>query len=217
MTEALVRSICAEFDVEIIPANEMPKPGQTRAVNTLARILEKHGEGHLRLVLSTLAETKNNQGLINEYSAWATSDLVLACSKWIEEDASDWFQAWDRIPLGWLMWTSQELYGIVKQRAALAGAMYVLLVHYSQGRKANKDVDYNFLRRIQIAEGEPSKHDRNREKALETGKRLLEVKAALPRGEFLAWVDREAGLSYQTVQRYMRLAREADQQERSAA
>lgn len=217
MTEALVRSICAEFDIEIIPANEIPKPGQTRAVNTLARILEKHGEGHLRLVLSTLAETKNNQGLINEYSAWATSDLVLACSKWIEEDASDWFRAWDRIPLGWLMWTSQELYGIVKQRAALAGAMYVLLVHYSQGRKANKDVDYNFMRRMQRAEGEPSKAEVNRQQALETGRRLLEVKAALPYGEFMAWVKRETDMSYETARQYMNKAREADHLERSAA
>ncbi|WEX76192.1 hypothetical protein PYH37_004476 [Sinorhizobium numidicum] len=82
----------------------------------MCRILEKHGEGHLRLVVSTLAETKGNQGFINEYTAWATSDLLLACSEWIEEDASDWYRAWDSIPLGGLMWTCQEPYGIVKQR-----------------------------------------------------------------------------------------------------
>ncbi len=92
--------------------------------------------------------------------------------------------------------------GLVRRRHVCpAGA-------FQPGPEGGQDADYNFLHRIQRAEGEPSKQDRNREKALETGKRLLEVKAALPRGEFLAWVEREACLSYGTVQRYMRLARE---------
>jgi hypothetical protein len=36
----------------------MPVPGQTHAVATLQRILSKYGEGHLRLVLTTLVETQ---------------------------------------------------------------------------------------------------------------------------------------------------------------
>lgn len=91
--EADARRLCAEFDIEIIPANEMPTPGQTRAIGTICRILGKHGDAHMRLVLSTLAETKNNQGLLTETSLWAVSDLVLSCSEWIESDLSSWYDA----------------------------------------------------------------------------------------------------------------------------
>ncbi|YBV97382.1 DUF3102 domain-containing protein [Phyllobacteriaceae bacterium JZ32] len=206
--DSRVTSLCAEYGIKIVPANVAPQPGQTRAAATIQRLLDKHGEGHLRMVLSTLAETKGNEGMINEYSLWAASDLIHACSKWIEADPEDWFQAWDKIPLGWIMWHCQELYGIVTQRQALAGAMYVFLVHYSQGRKANRDIDYSFMRRIQKAEGEPSKSEINREKAIEAGNRLLEVKAALPRGEFMAWVKSESGVSYATAQKYMWQARQ---------
>lgn len=53
-----VRAICTEFEIEIIPGNECPKPGQTRATASIDRIMQKHGEGHMRMVLATLAETK---------------------------------------------------------------------------------------------------------------------------------------------------------------
>jgi hypothetical protein len=127
MSEAIVRTICAEFDIEIVRMNEYPKPGQTRALATMAWILGTHGEGHLRLVVSTLAETKGNDGLMTEVSLWAVSDLILACSAWVENNASEWFEAWDAIPMGWLMWRCQELVPVVKQRHALVGMMYLAL------------------------------------------------------------------------------------------
>ncbi|TCN30141.1 DUF3102 domain-containing protein [Sinorhizobium americanum] len=209
MSDAVVRSICAEFDVEIIPANEMPVPGQTRAAGTLSRILAKHGDGHLRLVLATLSETKGNQGLITETSLWATSDLVRACSKWIEEDASAWFDAWDKIPLGFILWHVQELAGKSHMRHALAGAMYLMLVHYSRGKKADREVGYGFIRRVQKAEDELSARQVNRSEAVEMGRELIALKASMPRGEWLPWVRERSGMSYGTVQRYMRLAAEA--------
>lgn len=209
MSEVIVRAICAEYEIEIIPGNMYPKPGQTRATATIGKILAKHGDGHLRLVLATLSETKGNEGLITQTSLWATSDLVLACSEWIEKDASSWFDAWDKIPLGFILWHVQELAGKSHMRHALAGAMYLMLVYYSNGRKANRDIDYGFMRRIQKSEGESSRADRNREQMIEAGRRLLEVKAALPHGEFLPWVQSESGMSYDTAQRYMRMAKDA--------
>ncbi len=53
--------------------------------------------------------------------------------------------------------------------------------------------------------------------SLEPGGTTIAVKAALPHAEFMERVKREADLSYCTVQRYMRLAKEADRQERSPA
>ena len=57
--ESLVRAICAEYDIEIVPGNVYPQPGQTRAVATMCQILAKHGEGHFRLVMTTLGETRS--------------------------------------------------------------------------------------------------------------------------------------------------------------
>ena len=34
-----VRAICAEYDIEIVPGNVYPMPGQTRAVATMCQIL----------------------------------------------------------------------------------------------------------------------------------------------------------------------------------
>ena len=207
--EADARRLCAEFDIEIIPANEMPAPGQTRAIGTICRILGKHGDAHMRLVLSTLAETKNNQGLLTETSLWAVSDLVLSCSEWIETDLSSWYEAWDAIPLGHILWHVQELSGKSHMRHALAGAVYLMLVYYSRGKKADKEISYSFLRRVQRAEGDLSTQQLGRQEAIEIGKEFLEVKSSMSRGEWLPWVREKAGFSYGTVQRYMRMAREA--------
>ena len=207
--DARAREICAEFSIEIIPANLYPKPGQTRALKTIGRLLGKYGEGHLRLVLATLSETKGNEGLITETSLWATSDLVRACGKWVERDPSSWFAAWDEIPMGFLMWNCMELAGISHQRHALAGAMYVMLVYFSRGKKADRPIGYGFLRRVQKAEDEPSTRDLQRQEAVEIGRELIRVKESLQHGDWLPWVREKSGMSYGTVKRYMALAERA--------
>ncbi|PWI54807.1 hypothetical protein B5K03_08790 [Rhizobium phaseoli] len=205
MTEALVRSICAEFEIKIIPANEFPKPGETRAVATLASILEKHGEGHLRIVLSTLNETKGNQGLMIAPILWATSDLVLACSEWIEKDLSDWYQAWDKIPVGWITWHCQALYGVVTVRQAAAGAMYVLLTAYTKN-KADRPMDFDFIRRTDDIQDARMLRQVPAEKAIEAGKTLLAVKASLSSREFNAWLREAVGMTRHAADRYMKKA-----------
>jgi hypothetical protein len=147
-----VESLCAEFGIEIVPGNVYPKPGQTRALATIRRIIARHGEGHARLVLSTLAETAANQGLIDQVSLWACSDLVLACSDWVENHAEEWFEAWDEVPLGWVMWRCQELSPAVKQRHALVGMMYLLLTQHREARGADRKPQYEWLRRVRKAE-----------------------------------------------------------------
>ena len=51
-----VRAICDEFGVKIIGAHLYPVPGETRAVATIRRIIDRCGEAHARLVLSTLTD-----------------------------------------------------------------------------------------------------------------------------------------------------------------
>jgi len=124
MSEAIVRAICEEFEVAIVAANVFPLPGQTRALVTMRRILDKHGEGHFRLVMATLSETRGNGMLIDEATLWAVSDLTRACPDWVEHRTSEWLEWWDRLPLGQIILSISQLKGVSHQRHALAGAIY---------------------------------------------------------------------------------------------
>ncbi|AVA21599.1 hypothetical protein NXC24_CH01960 [Rhizobium sp. NXC24] len=204
---ATVRAICAEYDIEIIPANIYPMPGQTRAVATMCQILAKYGEGHFRLVMTTLGETRGNNALIEQSSLWAVSDLIRACPEWVEERTSEWLQWWDEIPLGPIICTISQLRGVVNQRHALAGAIYWRLCTYSQERMSTKDTASTLKNKV--PEVGRARSNANREQAIEMGRKLIEIKSHLPRGEWLPWVEEQSGLSYGTVQRYMRMAKAA--------
>lgn len=118
-----VRQLCDEFGVQIVPRNAYPRPGETRAVWTIQRIIEKRGMDHARLALMTLAETANNHASLDESALWAASDLVKAYQPIIDQDASAWLSVWDDAPVGELQFVALDLRGIVKQRPALAGMM----------------------------------------------------------------------------------------------
>lgn len=45
------------------------------------------------------------------------------------------------------------------------------------------------------------------EDQIELGKRLFEIKATLPRGHFIPWVEEQDGLSYQQALRWMKAAK----------
>lgn len=49
------------------------------------------------------------------------------------------------------------------------------------------------------------------------GLRLLAIKANLPHGHFIPWVEEKSGLTYSMVQNCMRAAREADEARGEAA
>ncbi|TPL40783.1 hypothetical protein FJ957_25950 [Mesorhizobium sp. B2-4-6] len=98
--------------------------GQTRATETLSRIWRRYGENHLRLVLSTLAETANNKLLLDEVGLWMASDMVLKSASLIEDRAGDWLELWDAMPVGQLQFVCQDLRGLIPQRYALGGMVY---------------------------------------------------------------------------------------------
>ncbi|WOS62172.1 DUF3102 domain-containing protein [Sinorhizobium fredii] len=207
MSESVVRSILAEFEIEIVPANVAAKPYQTRAVNTLKQILQTRGEEHLRLVLTTLAETKGAQAPLEAYVIWAASDLVTACSEFIERDASAWLEMWDRLPLGWIMYATSHLRGITDQRRALTGAIYMYM--FKDRRESLTGLK---------ATASASRHVKTtNEQMVNYGRDLLKVKAGLPRGQWLYWLRNKSGLPEQTARKYIRLALEADQQQKAAA
>lgn len=119
-----VSAMCQEFGIRIVDRHRYPEIGETRAVETLARIMRRHGEAHLRLVLSTLRETANNALLLDEVGLWMASDMIRACHRLVEERAGDWLETWDAIPAADLQFICQDLAGFVPQRYALGGMIY---------------------------------------------------------------------------------------------
>lgn len=124
MIDPRVSALCEEVGLQAIEGTAYPRLGQTRAINTIRRIIERFGEEHARLVLMTLAETANNKALVDEVCLWMASDMIRAFHAEIEQDASLWLSLWDRLPLGYLQFISQGLRGTVKQRDALGGMVY---------------------------------------------------------------------------------------------
>lgn len=122
------RAMFSEFGISVVAANVAPGIGQTRAVVTLERIINRHGEAHARFVVMTLADTSNSKGTIDETTLWCVSDVLRAAKKnfpdLIENDTEAWFQFWDAIPLGWLEYWCLDLEGIISKRHALAGMCY---------------------------------------------------------------------------------------------
>ncbi len=118
----------AEYGITTVSANVMPGVGQTRAVATLERIRNRHGEPHARFVVMTLAETANNRGSIDETTLWAISDLIRAAEKnyptLMSNDLEAWFSFFDAIPLGQLEYWTFGLDGVVSKRHALVGMVF---------------------------------------------------------------------------------------------
>jgi hypothetical protein len=111
-------------------------------------------------------------------------------------------QHWDKIPLGWITWHCQSLYGIVTVRQAVAGAMYMMLRFYSNN-KADRDVDFSFVKKTGDDDDQRRFKQVPAEKAIEAGRVLLEVKAALSPREFRAWLQEAAGMTRHAADRYM--------------
>ncbi|MCV9960405.1 hypothetical protein OIU34_00700 [Pararhizobium sp. BT-229] len=135
-----VYAIATEYGIEIIHARAYPDVRQTRAVATMDRILRNRGEDHFRMVMSTLAETENNQGQLDEHLFWAVSDLVEACKEIIEAEPSRWLEVFDAAPVGELQYIAKGLAGITHQRHAIAGMLFERVVRVFGPNAAQLDL-----------------------------------------------------------------------------
>ncbi|RUV07953.1 hypothetical protein EOA79_02365 [Mesorhizobium sp. M1A.F.Ca.IN.020.03.2.1] len=123
MIDPRVQALCDEFSVRIIDKSRYPGPGETRAVATLSKIINRHGIEHARFVMTTLAETENNKSSLDAAAFGAASDLIRAKPDWAD-DVSKWLAVWDACPVGELQALAYELRGKVSMRGALAGLIY---------------------------------------------------------------------------------------------
>lgn len=121
-------ALLSEFGIRIVPANVVPGVGETRAVATVQRVINRHGIDHARFVIMTLADCANNLCALDETGIWSCSDIVLAFRKnypeIMENDVSRFFTFFDGIPVGKLQYWLFGLDGITNKRAALVGLIW---------------------------------------------------------------------------------------------
>lgn len=123
MIDPRVIALCDEFSVRIVPKSVYPSHGETRAVGALQKIITRHGMGHARLVMTTLAETENNKVALEASAFGAASDLIRAKPEWVN-DTSKWLAVFDATPVGELQALTHEIRGHVSMRGALGGMLY---------------------------------------------------------------------------------------------
>jgi hypothetical protein len=108
-----------ELNVEIVEnaKNHSRAARQTCAGKTLERIFEVRGYNHLRGVLISFCETKNNKHMLIEPVIWAVSDVLHIRPEWLGDL---WFNALDEIELGKLYDRAKALRKVVEPRHGMA-------------------------------------------------------------------------------------------------
>ncbi|RAI01128.1 hypothetical protein DLJ53_18095 [Acuticoccus sediminis] len=98
--EAILTRVLKDYDVTVLD-NEGPdiKPRQTKAKQTLVKLLEQHGEGHLQDVLTCFLHTENNAMALLAPIIKAVSSLLRAHPEWWRRDTTAWLEVLDRIDL----------------------------------------------------------------------------------------------------------------------
>lgn len=96
-------AILSELGIEAVAKNVAPRPGQTRSVGTVQKIIRRHGKDHCRLVLMLITQSENNRAALDEASIGAVSDLVEEFKRIYpakaENGISELFDFLDRTPI----------------------------------------------------------------------------------------------------------------------
>ena len=122
-------AILDELGIGVVAKNVAPKPGQTRSVATIQRIIRHHGADHARLALMLISESENNRVALDEISIGSVSDVLMAMKRnypaMCRDDVSSLFAFFDQTPIAAIraMYTD-GLDGIVNKRYALAGMIW---------------------------------------------------------------------------------------------
>lgn len=111
--------------VRIIPKGVSRGLYETYADSTLERILEQHGEAHLRLVLATIMQSEGNHDALTGPIIDAVSSAILAHPEWLG-NMTKWMDAFDLIRLPDLFEEAKAVRGRLKQPSK-GMALYMLL------------------------------------------------------------------------------------------
>ena len=82
-TADALAKLCSALEIKLVPVTRgRVRANETAAVATLRRILTKHGEQHLVMLIRTIAESEGNARALVAPIIWAISDLMLAFPAW---------------------------------------------------------------------------------------------------------------------------------------
>src|ERR1035437_6560108 len=113
---ATLADILDELEIKVVDLQRYRGPTETMAVGSLERILRQHGYAHLKMVLMTIVETRNNKRELVAPVIWAVSDLICAHPAWAGR-ATEWFDAFDRVDLAKLRVIAKRNIKAVEVRA----------------------------------------------------------------------------------------------------
>lgn len=119
-------NLLEELEIRPVPLYAYRGPGATMAIACLKSIFEKYGNGHTKLVLMSIAETRSNDRELVAPVIWAVNDLIIAHPKWVER-VSDWLAAFDKVDLRQVRVFARQNKSAVKPRAAIATLLFGFL------------------------------------------------------------------------------------------
>lgn len=118
-----VKDILDSLGIEVVACNESRGPMRTKASQTLRRLLDEHGRGHLIMTLRTIVESNGNDQALTEPVIHGVSDLILHHRSWSERGLA-WIEAFDNIDLIALAEIASANRKAVPKREAMAAMLY---------------------------------------------------------------------------------------------
>jgi hypothetical protein len=119
-------NLLAELEIKAVPLYAYRGPGTTMATACLESILQQHGYGHTKLVLTSIAETRSNDRELVAPVIWAVSDLIVAHPEWADR-VTDWLAAFEKVDLRQLRAFARLNKSAVPPRAAIATLLFGFL------------------------------------------------------------------------------------------
>jgi hypothetical protein len=122
------RAILMEYGIEAMPPSAHLKPGQTKAVANLQKIVRARGFEHARFVIMIWKETMIRKTVLDASTMWAFSDLILSLERnfpdLVTKDVEKLFAFVDGLHVGWLQQWAKDVEGIIPRRFAIGGMLY---------------------------------------------------------------------------------------------
>lgn len=128
MNHPEARAILAEYGITPVPPSAHTRPGETKAVANLQKIVRARGYDHARFVIMLWRETNIRKTVLDAPTMWALSDVVKLVErnfpKLVNEDVETFFKFIDALQIGWLQQWAREVDGVIPRRFAMGGQIF---------------------------------------------------------------------------------------------
>lgn len=97
-SDKALADVCEAVGITIINNNIRALPMQTKAKETIRRLIDSHGAGHAIITLRAIVESDGNERELRSETIWAVSDCILARPDWAGRGL-EFIEAFDSIDL----------------------------------------------------------------------------------------------------------------------